>query len=388
MLPLLKMLVQLRPNSLFLWLAHFQITLVQGKDLIDRCRWLEALTLLEPLARMPIRTDAQQQVGSWRLALYNMLGTCACMCQDFDRGLGYFRSAMELFQRDSKNLGKLINSRGVSQEAWLEQNIARRLRAHGQARKGGDALEPLLRPSRIQHARSQPVDYLSNLAFEGLNRLAELYTNKERWNSALAFLSRAHKFRPTDADVLERLFHLYESITAPRRGPQGPATAPRGPSQRRPGRTVSNSTPATSATSTTSPSPWPTSSASIAKFPGNTQVGERITSTISNLVPFMEKLYDQWNNQINKVLDQMRRLPSYQIKLAHGPRRDARPGGQSSCNCARRPARPRATARAHCAAICSGWSASATARWSSAIRWRSKNRIACDPNEAASCKGI
>ena len=30
-------------------------------------------------------------------------------------------------------------------------------------------------------------------------------------------------------------------------------------------------------------------------------------------MPFMEKLFDQWTNQINKVLEQMRRLPSYQI---------------------------------------------------------------------------
>ena len=80
--------------------------------------------LLDPLARLPIRADAQQQVIPWRLALLNMLGTCACMTQDFERGLGFFRSAMELFQRDSKNLGKLVNSHGVSQEAWLEQNIA------------------------------------------------------------------------------------------------------------------------------------------------------------------------------------------------------------------------------------------------------------------------
>ena len=34
---------------------------------------------------------------------------------------------------------------------------------------------------------------------------------------------------------------------------------------------------------------------------------------VGNLLPFMEKLFDQWNGQINKVLDQMRRLPSYQI---------------------------------------------------------------------------
>jgi hypothetical protein len=38
-----------------------------------------------------------------------------------------------------------------------------------------------------------------------------------------------------------------------------------------------------------------------------------VAGTINNLMPFMDRLFEQWGGQITKVLEQMRRLPSYQI---------------------------------------------------------------------------
>jgi tetratricopeptide (TPR) repeat protein len=312
MLPLLQMLVNIRPQSLFLWLTHFQTTLVYGKELIDRCRWQEAQALLEPLARMQIRSDAQQHVSSWRLALLNMLGTCACMTQDFDRGLGFFRSAMELFLRDGKNQGKFVNAHGVSQEACLEQNIALAFELMGKIDKAETHWNRYFDHLEYNIPRSQPADYLANLSFEGLNRLAELYSNKERWSSALAFLSRAHKFRPSDTDVLERLFHLYDQLRKPEEA--------RKVLQRLREMRPNDAQVELFELNTREVRDLNELVLIMAeikridqKYPGNAQVGERITAKIGNLLPFMEERFDQWNNQINKVLDQMRRLPSYQI---------------------------------------------------------------------------
>lgn len=312
MLPLLKMLVELRPQSTFLWLTHFQTTLVQGKDLIDRCRWQEAQALLDPLVRMQIRPECQQQVSPWRLALLNMLGTCACMNQDFERGLGFFRSAMELFQRDTRSLGKLVNVHGVSQEACLEQNIALAFEFMGKLDKAETHWNRYFDHLEYNLTQSHPTDYLANLAFEGLNRLADVYTNKERWNAALGFLCRAHKFRPTDPDVLERLFHLYDQLRKPEEARKilqrlremrpNDAQVELFELNTREVRDINDLALVMSDLKRIDQ-----------KHPNNPQVGERITTTINNLIPFMEKLYEQWNGQINKVLDQMRRLPSYQI---------------------------------------------------------------------------
>jgi tetratricopeptide (TPR) repeat protein len=161
-------------------------------------------------------------------------------------------------------------------------------------------------------SRSHPADYLANLAFEGLNRLADLYTAKERWNSALGFLCRAHKFRPTDADVLERLFHLYDQLRRPEEARKilqrlrevrpNDAQVELFELNTREVRDINDLTLVMADLKRIDQ-----------KFPGNTQVGDRISATVHNLLPFMEKLFDQWNGQINKVLDQMRRLPSYQI---------------------------------------------------------------------------
>src|SRR5207253_10923419 len=51
--------------------------------------------------------------------------------------------------------------------------------------------------------------------YEGLNRLADTYTKKERWSNALPYLQRAHRLRPHEPETLERLFHLYTQVKRP-----------------------------------------------------------------------------------------------------------------------------------------------------------------------------
>ena len=322
--PLLQVLTQLRPQSASAWQSFFQISLVQGRELIDRCRWKEAQLVLDPLARLLAKSDgsAGKMDFSCRLVLFNMLGTCACMMQDYELGIGYFRSALELFQKSpeasqrstsgSRGNPRQVNARGIGQHAWLEQNLALAYEWQGKWDKAEAHWNRYFDQLEYNLADARPGEYLTNLAFEGLNRLSELCTQKERWNAALGFLLRAHKFRPSDADVLERLFHLYEQLRKPEEA--------RKILQRLREVRPNDAQVEIFELNTRNVRDLDDLSAVLndirrvqQKHTGNTQVEERISGMIVNLMPFMEKMFEQWTGQVNKVLDQMRRLPSYQI---------------------------------------------------------------------------
>jgi hypothetical protein len=51
----------------------------------------------------------------------------------------------------------------------------------------------------------------------------------------------------------------------------------------------------------------------LQRFPGDARVEDRAATVVGNLVPTLERIADQYAGQVNKVVDQMRRLPSYQI---------------------------------------------------------------------------
>ena len=49
------------------------------------------------------------------------------------------------------------------------------------------------------------------------------------------------------------------------------------------------------------------------RFPNDARVEERGAAVVHNVVPILDRIADQYAGQVNKVVDQMRRLPSYQI---------------------------------------------------------------------------
>jgi len=49
------------------------------------------------------------------------------------------------------------------------------------------------------------------------------------------------------------------------------------------------------------------------KYPGDMRVEERALGMVVNVIPLMGRMSDQFTDQVNKIVDQMRRLPSYQI---------------------------------------------------------------------------
>jgi tetratricopeptide (TPR) repeat protein len=315
--PLLQLLVKLRPHSLFAFQAYVQAILAQGKELLDRNQWEEAYGLLVPLTRTN-EPHADKLDNYWRIALYNMLGTCSCMIQDFERGTWFFRSALEVFQKELQTAQtpqrkqKQFNGQGVFQQAWLEQNLALAYEWLGKLDKAEGHWNRYFDYLEYRPDGARPSDYLQNLAFEGLNRLADLFSRKEKWHTALGFLQRAHKTRPTDPDILERLFHLYDQL----RKPEEARKILRRLRELRPNdpqvelfeldvrevRDVEDLDRFLADLRRV-----------LQKHSTNLQVEERASTMVANLLPFMDRLLEQWSTQIAKVLEQMRRLPSYQI---------------------------------------------------------------------------
>jgi tetratricopeptide (TPR) repeat protein len=284
---------------------------------MERCQWSDAELLLSPLRRRlessQIRVDP-----FYPIVIFNMLGVAAMMAQDFDRGLVHFRAAAEHFQRDFSSPGsankseRYVNPQGVYLGAWLEQNLAlgnewlnRMDVAETHWNRYFDYLEHYT-------SRSLPPDYLSNLAFEGSSRLADWFSRKEKWGSAAHFLQRAHRIRPTDYETLERLFHMYTQLKRTddarkilRRLREVRPDDPQGELFELEVRKVRKLDDVDALLSDLR--------RVAQRFPNDHRVEERGAAIVHNVMPILERIADQYSGQVNKVVDQMRRLPSYQI---------------------------------------------------------------------------
>src|SRR5581483_9558011 len=186
---LLRALLDRRPASSAVRAASFEVTLLKAKSLFDRGDWLGAERLL-----LPVAGDTE---GATRVAYLNLLGCCACLCQNYLEGVQHFKAALRLNGSDPQ----LLQNLALAYE-WQGQ--------HDQAEPHWSRYLQL-----IDHQVPESKNYLSRLAFEGCNRLAALWTEKERWSTALSYGERALHLRPHDPDALERQFHL--TIQAQRR---------------------------------------------------------------------------------------------------------------------------------------------------------------------------
>ncbi len=313
----LAKLVALRPHSDQAYAAFVGVALVQAKTLMDRCEWGEADALLSGLAKRSEGSGVRLD-GMYLLAMHQMLGVCACMHQDFDRALRVFRTAQEILQREIQHAGtqermqRFYNSQGVPLAAWLEQNLALAYEMQNRLDKAEPHWLRYLDALEQNFSRSQPPDYLPSLAFECLTRLAEQFGKVERWTSSLGCLQRAHRIRPNDYDTLERLFHLFTQLK-------------RSDDARKILRRLREVRPNDPHVELFDLEVRELRSAEdverlladlrriLQKFQGDLRVEERGTAVLQNLVPALERFADQHTAQVNKVVDQMRRLPSYQI---------------------------------------------------------------------------
>src|SRR5262249_28841989 len=167
--------------------------LVKAKALMDRGDWLQAERELTPLTRVRGLTKPHQTV------LFNLLGVCCCLNQDFDSGVRYVTQAVKLGSTDAR----------------LYPNPALACDLHGPRAQPAPKWTRYFDLLTAGAALPRPpghVDYHDRLAYEGLIRLASRYSERERWAQALAYVQRAQRLRPRDADTLERLFHLFNHL--------------------------------------------------------------------------------------------------------------------------------------------------------------------------------
>lgn len=314
---LLAKLVSARPSSEAAFRSYIGAALVQAKMLVERCQWSDAELLLSPLKR---RLEQSQIKADpfYLIAILNMLGVSAAMAQDYERGLAHFRAAADAFQRDfstpgaSSKTDRYLNPQGVYLGAWLEQNLALVNESLGR----WDAAEAHWNRyfDYLEHyvPRSLPPDYLANLAFEGCSRLADHFSRKEKWGSAAHFLQRAQRIRPTDYETLERLFHMYtqlkrndEARRLLRRLREVKPNDPQAELFELEVREVRKLDDIDAVLSDLR--------RVAQRFPNDPRVEERGAALVHNVLPQLERIADQYAGQVNKVVDQMRRLPSYQI---------------------------------------------------------------------------
>lgn len=314
---LLAKLVSARPGSEAAFRAYIGAALVQAKNLVDRCQWSDAELLLSPLRRR-LESSQIRLDPFYLIALLNMLGVAASMSQDYERGLAHFRAAAEAFQRDYSNPGpankteRYLNAQGVYLGAWLEQNLA--ITSEALARMDVAETHWNRYFDYLEHyvPRSLPPNYLSDLAFEGCSRLADLFSRKDKWGSAAHFLQRAHRIRPSDYETLERLFHMYTQLKRTEEARKIlrrlREVRPNDPQAELFELEVRDARKLDEVDTVLS------DLRRIAqRFPNDARVEERGAALVHNIVPILDRIADQYAGQVNKVVDQMRRLPSYQI---------------------------------------------------------------------------
>lgn len=288
---LFKTLSEARPRSTAFREAYVEAALVKGKDLIDRCAWGEAEFLLRPLTRERAGNRNAQS------ALLNMVGVCAAMTQDFDSASRYFEAALKVNDKDPRlhqNQALVHEMRGNLNEADPHWN------------RFFDLLDDRIPvPSDVPH-------YADALAFEALGRLASRYTEKEKWASALGYVQRAHRLRPDNVDMNERLFHLYNH----NKRPQDCRRVLEKLRQLRPKEAQYDlyELDLIDVKGLNDIERLLTDiDVIIKRYPGDARVSERAVSMVGNYIPLMGHLCDQLTDQMSKVINQVRNLPNYQI---------------------------------------------------------------------------
>jgi tetratricopeptide (TPR) repeat protein len=291
--PLLQALAAALPASHAVQEAHREVVLVQAKKLVERCEWAQAEQLLSPLLAHSASGSA---ASANHVALLNLLGCAAAMLQDFERATECFATALTVTGNDP----------------WLHQNLALTHELQGRLdladRHWNRYFELLDRRTPVPPLPQ----YLETLAFESLNRLADCYSKKERWPTALSYLQRAHRLRPDDVDTLERLFHLYNQV---KRSEDARRTLrrlrelkPHDPQfdlyelDIRETRTLEDIDRMLTDIRRI-----------LGKHPNDMRVEERAVGMVANVIPMMGRMCDQLTEQLNKIVDQVRRLPNYQI---------------------------------------------------------------------------
>jgi tetratricopeptide (TPR) repeat protein len=260
---------------------------------MDRGDWLQAERELNPLTRAKGLTKTHQTV------LFNLLGVCCCLNQDFTGGVRHLSQAVKLSGADARlvqNLALAHDLRNDVPQADPQWN-----RYFDLLTGGADLPRP---PGHV--------DYHGRLAFEGLLRLVSRYSDRERWAQALAHAQRAQRLRPRDPDILERLFHLYNHLKRPE-------------DARRTLRQLREVKPNEPQYDLFELDLVEVKNLNdidrmlgeidrvLKRHPGDARVEERALAMVGQVVPKLHEQADTLTDELSKVVDQVRNLPNYKI---------------------------------------------------------------------------
>jgi Flp pilus assembly protein TadD len=288
---LLRALAAARPGSAAVQEAYLEAVLAKAKAQLDRYDWTDADKLLAPFARVKWASRPAQT------ALLNLLGCCACLAQDFDAGVQHFAAALRLSGNDAR-----IHQNLALAHEWKHQLA--------QADPHWNRFFELL-SNRLPVPTGWP-DYIERLAYEGLNRVATCYTEKERWGDALVYVERAHHVRPNEADTLERLFHLYLQVNRP----QDARQALRKLRELRPNEPQHDLYELNLMKVKTLDDlerKLTELDRILKKYPNDPRVQDKAVEEAGNVIGLMGNLYDQLTEQLGRVVNQVRHLPNSQI---------------------------------------------------------------------------
>jgi tetratricopeptide (TPR) repeat protein len=294
-LALLKTVRAARPDSALVNVALLEAVLAEGKALFDRCEWPHAEHVLAALARD--RSLLQAAPRDTQVAVLNLLGCCACLNQNIQNGLQHFAAALHLAPSDLR----------------LHQNMALAWEWAGNLVKADPHWNRFLDllHSGVSGPSGWP-DYAAALAFEALTRLAGRYTEAENWSAALPYIERGLRLRPDDTDLLEQLFRLYKYLKRSRDARQTLARL----QELHPGEPQ-----------------WELYELDLVEIntlvdmelvlteidriarrhPKDARVEERAVALVGNIFPWLGNRCEQLSEQLYRVRDQLRSLPSYQV---------------------------------------------------------------------------
>jgi tetratricopeptide (TPR) repeat protein len=231
------------------------------------------------------------------VALLNLLGVCAAQTQDYDSAVTHFSQALKL----------------AGDDARLHQNLALTYELEGSLQQADPHWNRFfeLVTQRVPAPEDVP-GYPEKLAYEGLNRLAGRYADKEKWSGAIGYMQRAVQLRPNDVEALERIFTLYNQ--AKRQGDARKVLEQM--RQIRPGEPQYElyELDLIEVKGLNDLEKMLNEIDKIRKrHPGDARVEERAVSMVSNIIPIMGNLCDSLTDQMGKVVDQIKSLPNYQI---------------------------------------------------------------------------
>jgi tetratricopeptide (TPR) repeat protein len=289
---LLKGLVDARPTSPPARLAFLEATLLKAKQTLDRSDWLGAERLLTPLIREKSPPRPMQA------AHLNLLGCSCCLSQDTANGVRHFTAAASLAPQDAR-----IQQNLALAHEWIHDL------AHADAHwnRFFKVLDDRW-PAPTNHPR-----YVQRLAHDSLNRLATCYTEQQRHSEAIPYVERAHQLQPENVETLERLFHLYNQ-------------AKRAPDARRILARLKELRPGEPQFELFELDIYDVKDINdverviteigriLHDHPSDPRVEDRAINMVGNVIPLLSRLCDQLTSQLNKVMEQVRSLPNYQIK--------------------------------------------------------------------------